>query len=371
MIEVGKNANRYFDRDTTRGEKRYELKPLDKYAKEQGKSEQPSKRYFSAKTLPDLINTYPIMRKTQMSNKEIEKEKFNRLAFIDFLQGLLNLNPIERWSPQQAKQHPFITGEAFTCPFQPPFISRKQHHVIPTSPNQQQQKTSPPSGYRKIPQQPQPQPTYSDSYLSPTYSSLPKHYENNKRSSYIPPLPSVLEPPHNDQHQHQLNSMYQGQAQTMNNSRPRANTVGTMQVPPQIQWATVDHSDGTAATEGSLYSPYYPYGQQEDQAGLLPRWTNNRQTVDLERDGDWQENKPSNHKRSNSSVRFSEIPTASVSSSMINNNSRSSVASFHRLMRGHTIPYTRQDIEWDGVHQTPPLQQQQENEFDDKGWMIA
>src|SRR2546430_9382392 len=44
----------------------------------------------------------------------------NRLAFIDFVQGLLNLNPIERWSPQQAKLHPFITGEKFTGKFTPP-----------------------------------------------------------------------------------------------------------------------------------------------------------------------------------------------------------------------------------------------------------
>jgi dual specificity protein kinase YAK1 len=29
----------------------------------------------------------------------------------------LNLNPIERWSPQQARLHPFITGEKFTKPF--------------------------------------------------------------------------------------------------------------------------------------------------------------------------------------------------------------------------------------------------------------
>jgi hypothetical protein len=35
------------------------------------------------------------------------------------LQGLLNLNHFERWSPQQAKQHPFITGEPFTGPFTP------------------------------------------------------------------------------------------------------------------------------------------------------------------------------------------------------------------------------------------------------------
>ena len=44
----------------------------------------------------------------------------NRLAFIDFVRGLLNINPLERWSPQQAKQHPFITQAKFTQPFVPP-----------------------------------------------------------------------------------------------------------------------------------------------------------------------------------------------------------------------------------------------------------
>lgn len=38
-------------------------------------------------------------------------EKQNRIAFIDFVKGLLNLNPVERWSPQQARMHPFILGE--------------------------------------------------------------------------------------------------------------------------------------------------------------------------------------------------------------------------------------------------------------------
>ncbi|PIL36136.1 hypothetical protein GSI_01796 [Ganoderma sinense ZZ0214-1] len=43
----------------------------------------------------------------------------NRMAFIDFCQGLLNMNPIERWSPQQARLHPFITGEKWTKPWTP------------------------------------------------------------------------------------------------------------------------------------------------------------------------------------------------------------------------------------------------------------
>lgn len=41
----------------------------------------------------------------------------NRAAFIDFVQGLLNVNPIERWSPQHARQHLFITSEKWTGPW--------------------------------------------------------------------------------------------------------------------------------------------------------------------------------------------------------------------------------------------------------------
>ena len=45
-------------------------------------------------------------------------EMAHRRAFVDFVEGLLNLDPIQRWSPQQAAKHPFITGEKFTGPFQ-------------------------------------------------------------------------------------------------------------------------------------------------------------------------------------------------------------------------------------------------------------
>lgn len=47
-------------------------------------------------------------------------EMNNRVAFIDFVRGLLTINPLERWSPQQAKLHPFITQQKFTQPFVPP-----------------------------------------------------------------------------------------------------------------------------------------------------------------------------------------------------------------------------------------------------------
>ena len=42
----------------------------------------------------------------------------NRAAFIDFCQGLLNMDATARWTPQQARLHPFITGEKWTQPWQ-------------------------------------------------------------------------------------------------------------------------------------------------------------------------------------------------------------------------------------------------------------
>ena len=59
--------------------------------------------------------------------RDIEREMYNRQSFLDFLKGLLNLNPLERWSPLQAIQHPFITGEPFTGPYIPSEKTRNQH----------------------------------------------------------------------------------------------------------------------------------------------------------------------------------------------------------------------------------------------------
>lgn len=76
MIEMGKNSHRYFERRVDdQGQKHYRLRSMEQYALEQGKQEQPSKRYFSASTLLELITTYPMVRKDSMSPKELEKGK--------------------------------------------------------------------------------------------------------------------------------------------------------------------------------------------------------------------------------------------------------------------------------------------------------
>ncbi|OUM68619.1 hypothetical protein PIROE2DRAFT_19823 [Piromyces sp. E2] len=119
-IEKGKNAHKYFKKVGVRpdGKAIYQLKSMEEYMEENNTTEQPSKIYFNGDTLDEIINLYPITRKG-LSQREIDKEMQNRTVFIDFLHGLLNLNPLERWSPQEARLHPFITGEKYLGPYVP------------------------------------------------------------------------------------------------------------------------------------------------------------------------------------------------------------------------------------------------------------
>jgi dual specificity protein kinase YAK1 len=120
MLESGKQAGEFFEkRHDEFGRPTYHLKSMEQYAREHSTKEQPSKKYFQASTLPEIIKTYPMPRKN-MKQSEIDREMNNRIAFIDFVRGLLNIHPLERWSPQQARLHPFITQQKFTGPFVPP-----------------------------------------------------------------------------------------------------------------------------------------------------------------------------------------------------------------------------------------------------------
>ncbi|KAJ5175328.1 Serine/threonine-protein kinase ppk15 [Penicillium canariense] len=120
MLEMGKQSGDFFEKTQDEyGRKTYRLKSLEQYSREHNTKEQPSKKYFSASTLEEIIRSYPMPRKN-MKQAEIERELNNRVAFIDFVRGLLTINPLERWSPQQAKLHPFITQQKFTGPFVPP-----------------------------------------------------------------------------------------------------------------------------------------------------------------------------------------------------------------------------------------------------------
>lgn len=122
MIDRGKNSGKYFkfnENSETSNEQKYRLKQVDEYNQEYGTAEKPSKQYFKWKTLEDVIKNYRIPKHIQNNEALIEKEMQERMCLTHFLKGALNLNPLERWTPQQALMHPFITGQPFSTDWYP------------------------------------------------------------------------------------------------------------------------------------------------------------------------------------------------------------------------------------------------------------
>ena len=121
----------------------------------------------------------------------------NRLAFIDFVRGLLNINPLERWSPQQAKLHPFITQAKFTQPFVPPMNLKTSLNKSPAPGVQQQQQAEALSKQRAQAAQVQAQSTYAmnqmNQYAQSQHTQAPPVYNTMytpQQQAALPPYPT-------------------------------------------------------------------------------------------------------------------------------------------------------------------------------------
>jgi serine/threonine protein kinase len=135
MLEMGKDALTYFDKFPNQPPGRvFALKSRERYSQETGRSEPVPKKYFSTTTFPQIIMNYPMRSSKDISAPERDTEMANRRCFADFVGGLLNLNPLERWNPYHAMQHPFITGKPFTGPFQPTLLPLLTTPKSPTMP---------------------------------------------------------------------------------------------------------------------------------------------------------------------------------------------------------------------------------------------
>jgi len=118
MIEMGKNSKNFLEKDEITG--KFKIKSIEKYSLERQINETPGKNYLKSNNLDELISQYTIHNKRTMTSTMIEKEQNDRLSLIHLLRGLLNLNPLERWTPQQAILHPFIQEQKFTGEWNPP-----------------------------------------------------------------------------------------------------------------------------------------------------------------------------------------------------------------------------------------------------------
>ena len=215
----------------------------------------------------------------------------NREAFIDFVQGLLNINPLERWSPQQARTHPFITQQKYTGPFQPQ-MNLKSTSRSPAPGVQQQQQAEAMSKQRA--QQAQQavqaqQAAYAGMHMSPGYPTSPHGSQVSQQQAMYgnmyspnpqgapPPYPSnppsaasytqqqqmpmIQQPPpaaagsmHPYPQQQQQNLYAQA---TTRAGRQRASTMDGNGIPPALQ-RVVSHLDPNQPIRLQPSPAYYP-----------------------------------------------------------------------------------------------------------------
>lgn len=73
MLEMGKQSGEFFEKITDEyGRRTYRLKSMEQYSREHNVKEQPSKKYFQATTLHDIIKSYSMPRKN-MKQAEIDR----------------------------------------------------------------------------------------------------------------------------------------------------------------------------------------------------------------------------------------------------------------------------------------------------------
>lgn len=95
----------------------YRILSEDEIEARESKKPKVGRWYFPRGRLDRIIYTYPWKNLSQENLPEAERA--DCLALVDFLRGLVEFDPNKRWSPLQASYHPFITGEAFTGPYEP------------------------------------------------------------------------------------------------------------------------------------------------------------------------------------------------------------------------------------------------------------
>lgn len=294
MLEVGKQAGEFFEKRhdvDDYGRRTYHLKSMEQYAREHGTKEQPSKKYFQATTLPEIIRSYAMPRKN-MKQSEIDREMNNRVAFIDFVRGLLNINPLERWTPQQAKLHPFITQQKYTGPFVPPQNLKSSSINRTPAPGTQQQMQAealskqraqaaqaaqvhsaaqssygamPMSGYSQS-GHPQAPPIYNNNggmYAANAPPPYPSQQQQGYGQANLMPQPAVqMLPTQYAQHppqQQQQQNLYAQATTRSTGGRQRATTMEMQQsaIPPAIQ-RVASHLDPTQPIRLQPSPAYYP-----------------------------------------------------------------------------------------------------------------
>jgi dual specificity protein kinase YAK1 len=137
MLDKASNAKKFFRRETGGAEtggisaamqpgggvSSYRLKTLDEYEQDSKKRAAVGKKYFKHTLLRDIIahgGGSSSSKTKDAGTASADATKQDRAALLDLLEGCLRADPTERWTPDQAAAHPFITEAPFVGAFTPP-----------------------------------------------------------------------------------------------------------------------------------------------------------------------------------------------------------------------------------------------------------
>lgn len=100
----------------------YELKSAEQYEAENNVRLPECLSYFQDRRLWDIIMNAPYQSSASFDDVVASKE-----SFVDFLGGLLKIDPEDRWTPLEALQHPFIT--VGRLPHGVPWQPHRRRHI--------------------------------------------------------------------------------------------------------------------------------------------------------------------------------------------------------------------------------------------------
>ncbi|KAL2921409.1 Dual specificity protein kinase YAK1-like protein [Bienertia sinuspersici] len=139
LLKEAKSTNKFFkfvgsvDHASVGKKSAYQALSEEEYEAREKKKPAIGKEYFNYMNLEGIVAAYPYRK--NLTEEDIIKERQVRLALSDFLRGLVAFDPAKRWSPFQASNHPFVTGEPFTSPYNPPLETPRVKPVSPVSQN--------------------------------------------------------------------------------------------------------------------------------------------------------------------------------------------------------------------------------------------
>mmetsp|Transcript_69789 Transcript_69789/g.226991 ORF Transcript_69789/g.226991 Transcript_69789/m.226991 type:complete len:1019 (-) Transcript_69789:261-3317(-) len=116
----------------------WRIKTAEEYMRDELKKVGPSKKYFNFHDLSSMVDCVP--QRPNLTAEQIKIDKERRQSFLQFLGGVLNLNPEERWTPKEALQHNLVNCEAsFDLNFQPTREQEQEQEATPAVPEDKEQ----------------------------------------------------------------------------------------------------------------------------------------------------------------------------------------------------------------------------------------